>query len=53
MVDSLCLLCARQLIPLRIFRNQQSALHYAVESNKPGSVEALVKMKADLDIRDW
>ena len=36
----------------RVIRWGRIAVHLAVDHNKPASIEALVKMKADVDARD-
>jgi len=49
-----CLSCTRafECMLTRVVRKGNTAVHRAVEYNEPACIEALVKMKADVNIRD-
>ena len=47
-----CLLRALQCMLTRVISEGKTALYWAVEHNKPACIEALVKMKADVNICD-
>jgi hypothetical protein len=46
-----CLLRALECMLTHVIRLKRTALYWAVEHNKPASIEALVKMKADVNRR--
>ncbi len=45
-----CLLCALECMLTRVIRKGWTAVRFAVEHNHPACIEALVKMKADVNI---
>ena len=47
-----CLLLALECTLTRVIRGGRTAVHWAVGHNKPAIIEALVKMKADVNICD-
>ena len=48
-----CLLCALDCMLTRVIRYLgRTAVYRAVECNQPACIEALVQMKADVNIRD-
>ncbi len=46
------LLRALECMLTRVIRNGRTAVYVAVQHNKPASIEALVKIKADVNIRE-
>ena len=46
-----CLLHALECMLTRVVRKGRTAMHWAVDFNQPSCIDALAKMKADLNMR--